>query len=94
MPNQQMAQSVIDQIMPLFKDLGGQRAEAQSEAIVALIDLLEVMLGTKKVRFIPSAELLEKVKETQGLQWIGSTKALGTFMSKLDLVSHRDPSGG
>jgi hypothetical protein len=85
---------VIDQLMPLLKQLGGQRGEAQSdEAIVALIGLLEVMLGTKKEIFIPSAELLEKVKETQGLQWIGSAKTLAAFMSKLDLVSRRDPAG-
>ena len=43
--------------------------------------------------FVASADLLEKMKQTTGLQWIGSTKSMATFLSKLDLVSRRDPAG-
>ena len=84
---------ILDELMPLLKDLGGQRDESQSdEAIVALLNLLEIVLdGSAKV-FITSADLHERMKETAGLQWIGSTKAMATFMSKLDLVSRRNPA--
>ena len=84
---------IIDELMPLLKDLGGQRAETQSdEAIVALLGLLETVLDGSAKAFIPSADLHEKCKETPGLQWIASTKAMATFLSKFDLVSRRSPS--
>ena len=64
---------IIDELMPLLKDLGGQRGETQSdEAVVALLGLLETILdGSVKV-FITSVDLHERTKETIGLQWIGS----------------------
>jgi hypothetical protein len=81
---------LIDELMPLFKELGGQRAEAQNdESIVALCGLLDVILGDRNELFVSSADLLEKIKGTPGLQWIGSTKSMATFMSKLDLVSRQ-----
>jgi hypothetical protein len=80
---------IADEIMPLLKELGGQRAEAQADdAIAALCSLLDTILdGTGKEVFVASADLLERTKQTPGLQWIGSTKALASFMSKLDIVS-------
>ena len=41
------------------------------------------------VMWIPSAKLLEKVKDTDGIKWITSEKSLSTFMSKLSLYSFR-----
>jgi ribosomal protein L19 len=85
---------VIDEIIPLFKDLGGQRTEAQSdEAVAALLGLFESILDGSAKIFIASADLLGKMKETDGLRWIGSTKTMATLLSKFDLVSRRDPSG-
>jgi hypothetical protein len=60
---------------------------------VALCGLLETLLEGKEDVFIASADLLEKTKQTPGLQWIGSTKSLGTFLSKLDFVSRKNPAG-
>jgi hypothetical protein len=80
--------------MPLLKDLGGQRGESQSdEAVVALLGLLEIVLDGSAKRFVLSADLHERMKETAGLQWIGSTKAMATFLSKFDLVSRQNPAG-
>lgn len=85
---------VLDEIMPLIKELGGQRAEVQAdEAIVALCGLMESLLNGGEEVFVPSADLLKRTSETDGLRWIGSTKSLATFLSKLDLVSRRDPTG-
>ena len=54
---------IIDELMPLLKDLGGQRAETQSdEAIVALLGLLETVLDGSAKAFIPSADLHEKMQ--------------------------------
>jgi hypothetical protein len=85
---------ITDDLMPLLKDLGGQRGESQSdEAIVALLGLLEIILdGSVKV-FILSADLHDRMKGTPGLQWIGSTKGMATFLSKFDLVSRQNPAG-
>jgi hypothetical protein len=84
---------ILDELMPLLKEMGGLRDEAQNdEAIAALCGLLDAMLGGVAEVFIPSDELLEKMKGTAGLQWIHSTKAMATFMSKLDLVSRRNSS--
>jgi hypothetical protein len=85
---------IIDELMPLLKEMGGLRGEAQNdEAIAALCGLLDAMLGGSDELFIPSDELLEKMKGAAGLQWIHSAKTMATFMSKLDLVSRRDPTG-
>jgi len=81
---------IIDNVMPLLRELGGQREEIQNdEAIVALCGLIEAIFDGKEERFISSADLLEMAKQTTGLQWISSAKALATFMSKLDLVSRQ-----
>jgi Protein of unknown function (DUF3631) len=79
---------IIDEIMPLLKELGGQRVEAQAEeSITALCGLLDAILGGQTEdqgdlldseqgsdqEFVGSAELLENMKQTPGLQWIGST---------------------
>jgi len=81
-------QRIIDNVMSLLRELGGQREEIQNdEAIVALCGLIEAIFDGKEERFISSADLLEMAKQTTGLQWISSAKALATFMSKLDLVS-------
>jgi CHC2 zinc finger len=85
---------IIDELMPLLKDLGGQRGESQSdEAVVALLGLLEIILDGSAKMFITSADLHERMKGTSGLQWIGSTKAMATFLSKFDLVSRHNPGG-
>jgi hypothetical protein len=85
---------IIDELMPLLKDLGGQRGESQSdEAIVALSGLLEIVLDGSAKIFVLSADLHERMKETLGLQWIGSMKAMATFLSKFDLVSRQNPAG-
>jgi hypothetical protein len=85
---------IADDLMPLLKELGGQRAEAQTdEAVGALCVLLETLLDGDKERFISSADLLEHTKSTAGLFWISSTKSLATFMAKFDFVSRRDPAG-
>ena len=96
---------IQDELLPLFKQLGGQRVEAQAEeSITALCGLLDgilegqteaqaALLDPEGGMFVASADLLEKMKQTTGLQWIGSTKSMATFLSKLDLVSRRDPAG-
>jgi hypothetical protein len=85
---------IVDELMPLLKEMGGLRGEAQNdEAIAALSGLLDVVLGGSDKLFIPSDELLAKMKETAGLQWVHSSKALATFMSKLDLVPRQDSAG-
>jgi hypothetical protein len=74
--------------------MGGLRGEAQNdEAIATLCGLLDAILDGSDQAFIPSNELLAKMKETVGLQWIHSAKALATFLGKLDLVPRRDPAG-
>ena len=63
------AERLTAELMPLFKELGGQRAEAQAdEAVSALCVLLEGLLDGKEERFTPSADLLEQVKQTAGLR--------------------------
>jgi hypothetical protein len=85
---------IIDKIVPVLKQMSGLRAEAQNdEAIVALCGLLAAILDGSDETFIPSNDLLSKTKETPGLQWLSSTKALGTFLGKLDLAPRRDPAG-
>ena len=85
---------IIDELMPLLIDLGGQRGDSQSdEATAALLGLLETELAGSAKTFVGSADLHEKMKETSGLQWIGSTKAMATFLSKFDLVSRQNSAG-
>lgn len=87
------AERLTVKLMPLFRELGGQRAEAQTdEAILAMHTLLSAELAGEESRFIPAADLLEKAKQTPGLQWIGSTKSLSTFLSKIDIISRKDPT--
>jgi len=85
---------ILNDLMPLLRDLGGQGGESQSdEATIALLGLLEIILGGSAKTFVASADLHAKMKETLGLQWVGSTKAMATFMSKFDLVSRQDSAG-
>ena len=83
---------------------GGQRVEARGGRIDrgALRSTRRDLRGRLKLKRLywtltrgvrSSADLLEKMKQTPGLQWIGSTKSMATFLGKLDLVSRQDPKG-
>jgi hypothetical protein len=56
------------------------------------LGLLEIVLDGSEKAFITSSDLHERTKGTPGLQWIASTKAMATFLSKFDLVSRRNPT--
>jgi Protein of unknown function (DUF3631) len=79
---------ILDEVMLVLLELGGQRDESQNdEAIAALCIALDQILGSDREMWISSAKLLEKTKETDGIKWIASQRSLSTFMSKLNLYS-------
>ena len=55
-----------------------------------MVELCGELLGDKKEIFEASADLLKRTSETDELKWIGSKKALATFLNKFDLVAGHD----
>jgi len=85
---------ILPDLVSLLLDMAGKRGESeQREAIGAFIPVAEEILSGHETVFILSAELLEKVKQVDGLGWIGSSMALGNFLRKFDLSPRRDPRG-
>lgn len=87
---------ILPELISLLLDMAGKRSEGERrEAIGAFTLLAEEILGREPEKFIPSTQLLDKVKEVDELSWVASTRSLGTFLRKFDLshTKRRGPEG-
>jgi hypothetical protein len=85
------AERIKPQVIDALLALAGRRTEAEKDsAIAAMVEILADVLGDEECTFIPSGDLLAKAQATQGLAWLKSTKALATFLGKLDLFAGHD----
>jgi len=86
--------NILQTMISLLKDRGNERGEGErEEAIGAFVEVAKEILGSDCGVFIYSKDLLDRVRMIEGLPWVGSTKALGNFLGKFDLVPRRDPKG-
>jgi hypothetical protein len=77
-----------------FNTMAGKRNDADSNAsLVAIIELCEELLGSKKEVFQSSLDLFNRISENDALSWINSKKGLASFLNKFDLVRRRDSDG-
>ena len=74
--------------------MAGKRNEIErQESIGVFAQLADEILGSGEEAFIASEELLSKIKNIDELSWIGSAKALGTYLGKFDLNSRPNSQG-
>jgi Protein of unknown function (DUF3631) len=76
---------ICDDLILLLKDLGGDRDESDGAAITVTVETIAALLGYNEELDIPSADILEKLREKPATEWITSGRALATFVSKLGL---------
>lgn len=85
---------LLPELFAALRELGGARRDAgQPEALLALLKLIENVVGEGGGGFISSTELLEKVKAEEELAWIRSTRALANFLARFELMPRRDHRG-
>ncbi len=85
---------VWPELRSLLLEMAGKRGEsARQEGIAVFAELVAEALDEAESIFISTADLLKRASETEGLTWIGSAKALATFLGKFDLTSRRDSAG-
>ena len=85
---------ILPSLISLLLDMAGKRSEVEERSgIAAFIPLIERILDSKEETFIKSSDLLKMVQDTDELSWVPSTKALGSFLTKFDLVPRHNPAG-
>ena len=84
---------IFDDLVALLAELGADRDDAQSDAaIVVALGTIGSLLGDNSKLFVPSADLLKAFEEKPATAWIKTSKALATFLGKIDL--RPKPEGG
>jgi hypothetical protein len=88
------ARRIWPDLRSLLLTMAGKRDEGEQRGAIAVFaEQAAGFLGDNESIFAPTSELLKRAAESEGLEWIGSAKALGSFLGKFDLTSRRDPAG-
>jgi Protein of unknown function (DUF3631) len=82
---------IFNQLIGAVKEVGGLRDESQdNEAVVCIIETIGNALGSQSEIFIYSADLTKSLQEKPPTEWIKTTRALSTQLSKLGLFPRPD----